>query len=108
MASQAIALRMIRAVQARDARKRFREIAPVLNERSLRCFIAMEARALDDLSWTFRHSRECLCSPGRIRKPGGGRKKEIIWGPTLMDDLKRLAREPRPGSLRPRKQLPTP
>jgi len=37
---------MIRAVQARDARKRFREMAPVLNEQSLRRFVAMEARAL--------------------------------------------------------------
>jgi len=37
---------MIRAVQVRDARKRFREMAPVLNEQSLRRFVAMEARAL--------------------------------------------------------------
>ena len=37
---------MIRTVQARDARKRFREMAPVLNEQSLRRFVAMEARAL--------------------------------------------------------------
>jgi hypothetical protein len=59
---------MIRSAQARDVRKRFREMAPVLNEQSLRRFVAMEARALgrgepdvvdqrtgaiDDLPWTF-------------------------------------------------------
>jgi hypothetical protein len=38
---------MIRAAQARDTRKRkrFREMAPVLNEQCLRRFVAMEARA---------------------------------------------------------------
>src|SRR5215469_12448819 len=37
---------MIRAAQARNARERYREMAPVLNEQSLRRFVAMEARAL--------------------------------------------------------------
>ena len=37
---------MIRAAQARAARKRYREMAPVLNEQSLRRFVALEAKAL--------------------------------------------------------------
>src|SRR6516225_8158224 len=37
---------MIRAAQARAARKRYRQIAPVLNEWSRRRFVALEARAL--------------------------------------------------------------
>jgi hypothetical protein len=37
---------MIRAAQARAARKRYRQIAPILNEQSRRWFVAMEARAL--------------------------------------------------------------
>jgi DNA-binding phage protein len=37
---------MILAVQARAARKRYREMAPVLNEQSIRRFVALEAQAL--------------------------------------------------------------
>ncbi len=37
---------MIRAAQARAARKRYREMAPVLNEQSRRRFVALEAQAL--------------------------------------------------------------
>jgi transcriptional regulator of acetoin/glycerol metabolism len=37
---------MIRAAHARAARKRYRQIAPVLNEQSRRRFVALEARAL--------------------------------------------------------------
>src|SRR5215831_5174630 len=37
---------MIRAAQARKARERYRQMGPVLNEQSLRRFVAMEARAL--------------------------------------------------------------
>ena len=37
---------MIRAAQARAARKRYREMAPVLNEQSRRRFVASEAQAL--------------------------------------------------------------
>jgi len=37
---------MIRAAQARNARERYRQMAPVLNEQSLRRFVAMEAREL--------------------------------------------------------------
>src|ERR1700745_1418253 len=98
---------MIRAVQARDARKRFREMAPVLNEQSLRRFVAMEARALgrggvslmSRISGLARSTiyhgltdiRDHVSAPtGRIRKPGGGRKKKSVEDPTLVVDLKRL------------------
>jgi hypothetical protein len=98
---------MIPAVQARDARRRFREIAPVLNEQSLRRFVAMEARALgrggvslmSRISGLARSTiyhglsdiRDHVSVPlGRIRKPGGGRKKKSYEDPTLMADLKRL------------------
>lgn len=98
---------MIRAVQARDARKRFREMAPVLNEQSLRRFVAMEARALgrggvslmSRISGLARSTiyhgladiRDHLSAPsGRIRKPGGGRKKKSSEDPTLVADLMRL------------------
>jgi len=37
---------MIRAAQARIARRRYREMAAVLNEQSRRRFVALEARAL--------------------------------------------------------------
>ena len=37
---------MIRAAQARTARKRYREMAPVLDEQSRRRFVALEARTL--------------------------------------------------------------
>jgi len=36
----------IRAAQVRAARKRYREMAPVLNEQSLRHFVALETEAL--------------------------------------------------------------
>src|ERR1700756_3077647 len=98
---------MIRAVQARDARKRFREMAPVLNEQSLRRFVAMEARALgrggvslmSRISGLARSTiyhgltdiRDHIsAATGRIRKPGGGRKKKSSEDPTLVVDLKRL------------------
>src|SRR6476620_7192359 len=98
---------MIRAVQARDARKRFREMAPDLNEQSLRRFVAMEARALgrggvslmSRISGLARSTiyhgladiRDHVSAPsGRIRKPGGGRKKKSSEDPTLVADLMRL------------------
>lgn len=98
---------MILAAQARDARKRYREIAPVLNEQSLRRFVAMEARALGHggvrlmsrisglARSTIYHGLSDIrdnfsAPPGRIRKPGGGRKKKSSEDPTLLVDLKRL------------------
>jgi len=76
---------MIRAAQARAARKRYREMAPILDEQSRRRFVALEARALGrgDVSLmaritelarrTIYHGlsdiRDDLAeAPGRIRK----------------------------------------
>ena len=98
---------MIRSAQVRAARKRYRELAPVLNEQSLRRFVALEAQALGrgGLSLMARISglarstiyhglsdiRDNVSAPaGRIRKEGGGRKKKASEDPTLVADLKRL------------------
>ena len=98
---------MIRSAQASAARKRYRELAPVLNEQSLRRFVALEAQALGrgGVSLMARISglarstiyhglsdiRDNVSAPaGRIRKEGGGRKKKASEDPTLVADLKRL------------------
>jgi hypothetical protein len=98
---------MIRAAQARDARERYRQMAPVLNEQSLRRFVAMEARALGRggvslmsrisrlARSTIHHGlsdiRDSVSAPsGRVRKPGAGRKKKSSEDPTLVADLKSL------------------
>ena len=86
---------MIRAAQARAARKRYRQIAPVLNEQSRRRFVALEARALGRggvsimaritglARSTIYHGLSDVrdnvaAAPGRIRNPGGGRKKKPL------------------------------
>ena len=98
---------MIRAAQVRSARKRYREMAPVLNEQSLRRFVAHEAGALGHggvslmsrisglARSTIYHGladiRNDTSAPaGRVRKVGGGRKKKSVEDPTLVVDLKRL------------------
>src|SRR5438067_5370215 len=98
---------MIRVGQARAARKRYREMAPVLNEQSRRRFAALEAQALGrgGVSLMARISglarstiyhglsdiRDNVCAPpGRVRKQGGGRKKKSSQDPTLVADLRRL------------------
>lgn len=98
---------MIRSAQVRIARKRYRELAPVLNEQSLRRFVALEAQALGrgGVSLMARISglarstiyhglsdiHDTVSAPaGRIRKEGGGRKKKASEDPTLVADLKRL------------------
>jgi Rhodopirellula transposase DDE domain len=98
---------MIRFAKARAARKRYRELAPVLNEQGLRRFVALEAQALGrgGVSLMARISglarstiyhrlsdiRDNVSAPaGRIRKEGGGRKKKASEDPTLVADLKRL------------------
>ena len=82
-------------------------MTPVLNEQSLRRFVAMEARALGrgGVSLMSRISGlarstiyhgladigDHVSAPsGRIRKPGGGRKKKSSEDRTLVADLKRL------------------
>jgi len=98
---------MIRAAQAGAARKRYRELAPVLNEQSRRRFVALEARALGRggvslmarisglARSTIYHGLSDIrdkvsAGPGRVRKEGGGRKRKVSQDPTLVVDLKRL------------------
>src|SRR5271165_451471 len=98
---------MIRAAQARAARKRYREMAPVLNEQSRRRFVALEARELGRggiclmsritglARSTIYHGlsdiRHNVSAPaGRTRTEGGGRKKKTTQDPSLVVDLKRL------------------
>lgn len=98
---------MIRSAQARAARQRYREVAPVLNEQSRRRFAALEARAvghggvslmarITGLSRsTIYHGRSDICRKvsapaGRLRKAGGGRKKKVVQDVTLLADLERL------------------
>ncbi len=98
---------MIRSAQARAARRRYREMVPVLNEQSRRRFVALEAQALGrgGVSLMARISglarstiyhglldvrAKISAPPGRIRRAGGGRKKKTIKDPTLIADLKAL------------------
>src|ERR1700682_2338384 len=98
---------MGRGAQASAARNRYREMAPVLNEHSLRLFVALEARALGRCGVslmaritglarsTIYHGLSDIhdkvsAPPGRLRKEGGGRKKKAIQDPTLVVDLKSL------------------
>jgi len=98
---------MIRAGQSRAARRRYREMAPVLDEQSRRRFVALEAQALGrggvslmaQISGLARSTiyhgicdiRDNVSAPyGRVRRPGGGRKKKASQDPTLVADLKRL------------------
>jgi hypothetical protein len=98
---------MIRSARAREARKRYQEMAPVLNEQSRRRFVALEARALGHggvslmsrvsglARSTIYHGlsdirRNVSAPPGRVRQQGGGRKKKSSEDPTLVVDLKRL------------------
>jgi hypothetical protein len=86
---------MIRPAQAYAARKRYQQIAPVLNEQSRRRFVALEVRALGRGGVSFMARMAGLARstiyrgvsdlrnnvttlPGRIRKEGGGRKKKIL------------------------------
>jgi len=98
---------MIGAAQERAARKRYREMAPVLNEQSHRRFVALEARTLGrgGVSLMARISglarstvyqglsdiRNRVSAPaGRIRKEGGGRKKKAIEAVTRGDPTQPL------------------
>ncbi len=98
---------MIEAAQVRAVRKRYKEMAPVLDEQSRRRFAAVEAQALGrggvslmaritGLSRrTIYHGlsdirNKCSAEPGRVRKGGGGRKTKASQDPTLLGDLKSL------------------
>jgi Rhodopirellula transposase DDE domain len=98
---------MIPAAQERAARKRYREMATVLDEQSRRRFAALEAQALgrggvslmSKISGLARSTiyrglsdirDHASAPPGRMRKEGGGRKRKTIEDPTLVVDLKSL------------------
>ena len=98
---------MIRAAQERAARKRYKEMAPVLDEPGRRRFAAMEAQALGRggvslMSRITGLARRTIYrglsdirnkwspGPGRVRKSGAGRKKKTSEDPTLLHDLKSL------------------
>ena len=98
---------MIRGVQIRAARRRYRQMASVLNEQSRRRFVALEAQALGHggvsvmaqisglarltIYRGFSDIADKVSAPrGRIRQPGGGRKSKVVEDPTLASDLERL------------------
>src|SRR5260221_6652257 len=98
---------MILAAQVRAARKRYREMAHVLDEQSRRRFVALESQTLglggvslmSRISGLARSTvyqgladihRQVSAPPGRIRKAGGGRKSKTSQAPGLVVDLKRL------------------
>ncbi len=98
---------MIRTAQARVIGKRYREMAPVLNEQSRRRFAAIEAKALGHggvsllaritgvARSTIYHGLSDIrhnisAAPGRVRRSGGGRKKKASQDTTLLADLKGL------------------
>jgi Rhodopirellula transposase DDE domain len=98
---------MIDSAQARAARKRYKAMAPVLDEQSRRRFVALEAQTLGrggvslmaritGLSRrTIYHGLSDIQSrespgPGRVRKRGGGRKSKVLEDPTLVADLRKL------------------
>jgi DDE family transposase len=98
---------VIRSEQIRAAKERYREMAPVLDEQSRRRYLAMEARSLGHggvvamariagvARSTIYHGRSDIegkvtAAPGRVRKPGGGRKRKVEQDPKVLDALKAL------------------
>ncbi len=88
-------------------RQRYREMAPVLDEQSRRRFVAMEARTLGHggvcamarISGLARSTiyrglsdigDKVSAPPGRVRKPGAGRKSQVSKNPALLSDFKKL------------------
>ena len=88
-------------------RFRFRRLASRLDERAVRLFAATEAEALGyggvsqvsritglARSTILRGQQELIrrpaVTPGRIRRPGGGRKKVSALDPALVEELERL------------------
>ena len=89
-------------------RERYARVAGMLDERSRRAVAASEALALgwggiSAVSRATGLSRKAIrlgiaelrgavlsAAPGRIRRPGGGRKKTVERDPTVLDDLERL------------------
>ena len=104
-------------------RAKYRALAPALTERSRRIWAATEARAAGRGGITGvaratgiayatiqRGLHELTAKqplpPGRIRRPGGGRKKTRDKDPTLLADLEGLVEPTASGH--PMSHLPTP
>ena len=98
---------MIRTAQERAVRKRYKQMAPALDEQSRRRFAASEALALGHggvslLARITGLARRTIYrgiadirnkrspEPGRVRQTGGGRKRKKEKDPTLLTDLKSL------------------
>ena len=98
---------MIRRLQMRTARRRYREMAAVLDEQSRRRFVALEARSLGhggvsamaQISGLARSTiyrglsdirDKVAAPPGRVRRPGAGRKPKASTDATLVTDLRAL------------------
>jgi transposase len=94
-------------VDLRSCRAKYRALGPTLTERSRRVWAATEARALGrggvalvarasgiSTSTITRGLRELRAgarlAPGRVRRPGGGRKRTVDKDPTLRRDLEGL------------------
>jgi len=94
-------------VDVRACRAKYRALAPTLTERSRRVWAATEARALGrggialvaratgiSTSTITRGLKELQSraglAPGRVRRPGGGRKPTVDKDPTLVRDLEGL------------------
>jgi len=88
-------------------REKYQMLAPKLNERTLRLFAAAEAKYLgrggislvaraievsrDRISRGLQDlETEKKLEPDRIRRPGGGRKKQVEENPSLRKDLEQL------------------
>ena len=88
-------------------REKYQLLAPELNERTLRLFAAVEAKSLgrggislvtraleisrDRISRGIQDlESETKLSPDRVRRQGGGRKKQLESDPALKEDLERL------------------
>jgi hypothetical protein len=87
--------------------QKFADVWPLLNERSRRLMAATEARAIgyggvSQVSRACGLSRKAIAkgigeiakkaalSPGRVRRPGAGRKEITVGDPSLLDALDRL------------------
>jgi hypothetical protein len=98
---------VIRSEQIRAAKERYQKMAPFLNEQSRRRFVASEAQSLghggvsamarisgmarSTINRGLSEIRGKIGVPeGRVRKPGGGRKRKTSEDPTLARDLRRL------------------
>ena len=90
-----------------EVRQRFTALEPVLDEKSRRLLVAAESKAwgpggISAVSQTTGVSRQVIRQglreleqspthpPGRIRRPGGGRKSATRKDPTLVADLEKL------------------